>query len=193
VCSAATPKADGTSCSDGSACTQTDTCQTGACVGSNPVVCPPLDQCHDAGVCDPGSGICSDPNRIDGTACNDGDATTCNDVCTTGVCAGTFVAQPPELDNSVHLAKSPTDTTFTWNNVGGPYNVYRGTIGRPWPFDHACFASNLTSAGTVDAAVPSIGAGFYYLVSRMDQCRESSLGTYGTGTERPNASPCPLP
>ena len=157
------------------------------------MVCAPLDSCHDAGVCDPGSGICSNPNKTDGTACNDADPTTCNDVCATGVCAGTSVPQPPEIDGSVRLAKNPTDTTITWTDVGGPYNAYRGTIGRPWTFGQTCFSSNLGSASTVDAAVPSVGAGFYYLVSRMDQCRESSLGTYGTGAERPNTSPCPLP
>src|SRR5262249_6476284 len=31
-------KANGTTCSDGNACTQSDTCQAGACVGTNPVV-----------------------------------------------------------------------------------------------------------------------------------------------------------
>src|SRR4051812_35247950 len=38
--------ADGTSCDDGNACTQTDTCQGGRCLGSNPVTCTALDQCH---------------------------------------------------------------------------------------------------------------------------------------------------
>ena len=31
---------------DGNVCTQTDTCQGGICVGSNPVVCTASDQCH---------------------------------------------------------------------------------------------------------------------------------------------------
>ena len=41
-------KADGTSCSDGNACTQTDTCKAGACMGGSPVVCAASDQCHDS-------------------------------------------------------------------------------------------------------------------------------------------------
>src|SRR6185436_12939904 len=63
---------DGTGCSDGNACTQTDTCQSGTCTGSNPVTCTPLDPCHVAGTCNPGTGSCSNPNANDGTACSDG-------------------------------------------------------------------------------------------------------------------------
>src|SRR5207247_9810629 len=48
-------------CSDGNACTRTDTCRSGACAGGNPVVCTASDQCHVAGVCDPSTGWCSNP------------------------------------------------------------------------------------------------------------------------------------
>jgi hypothetical protein len=88
------PVADGTACSDGNACTQTDTCQAGVCVGSNPVVCAALDQCHDVGVCEPGTGACTNPPKTNGTTCNDGDPCTLNDVCTNGVCGGTPVSCP---------------------------------------------------------------------------------------------------
>ncbi len=47
--------ADGVACSDGNACTQTDTCQAGACVGAAPVVCNDSNPCTDdtcsAGAC----------------------------------------------------------------------------------------------------------------------------------------------
>jgi uncharacterized repeat protein (TIGR01451 family) len=80
---------NGTTCNDGNACTQTDTCQAGVCKGSNPVVCTASDQCHVAGVCNPSTGTCSNPNAANGTACNDGNACTSNDVCTNGTCGGT--------------------------------------------------------------------------------------------------------
>src|SRR5947208_16772362 len=64
-------KPDGASCNDGNGCTQTDTCQSGVCTGSNPVVCTALDQCRVAGTCDPTTGVCSNPNKTNGTACND--------------------------------------------------------------------------------------------------------------------------
>jgi hypothetical protein len=79
---------DGTACNDGDKCTQTDTCQAGACTGSNPVICSASDQCHDAGTCDPVSGACSNPAAVDGTACNDGDKCTQTDTCQAGVCHG---------------------------------------------------------------------------------------------------------
>jgi hypothetical protein len=82
------PKADGTACTDGDACTQTDTCQAGTCLGGNPVTCTALDQCHDAGVCDPATGACSNPPRADGTACDDGRFCTTGEACVAGACGG---------------------------------------------------------------------------------------------------------
>jgi cysteine-rich repeat protein len=49
---------DGTACDDANQCTQTDTCQSGHCLGSNPVVCV-APACHQAGACDPTSGACN--------------------------------------------------------------------------------------------------------------------------------------
>jgi len=84
-------KSDGTTCNDGSMCTQTDTCQSGTCTGSNPVICSPLDQCHAAGTCNPGTGICSNPTQPDGTVCNDGDTCTITDHCVSGFCQGNSI------------------------------------------------------------------------------------------------------
>jgi hypothetical protein len=81
-------KADGTACDDGDACTQTDTCQAGACTGGNPVVCTASDQCHVAGTCDPATGTCSNPAKTDGTPCEDGLFCTTGDTCQAGVCTG---------------------------------------------------------------------------------------------------------
>lgn len=82
------PIANGTACDDGDACTRTDTCQGGVCVGSNPVTCTALDQCHAVGVCNPATGTCSNPNKPNDTACNDGNACTQTDTCQGGVCTG---------------------------------------------------------------------------------------------------------
>jgi MYXO-CTERM domain-containing protein len=78
----------GTACDDGDACTQTDNCKAGTCAGGNPVLCTAKDQCHEPGVCDPMSGLCSNPVKQDGTACDDGDACTQADSCKAGTCAG---------------------------------------------------------------------------------------------------------
>jgi hypothetical protein len=79
---------DGTPCHDSDACSQTDTCQAGVCVGEDPLTCTALDQCHDAGVCEPATGQCSDPAKPDGVQCNDGSACTQRDVCVGGTCEG---------------------------------------------------------------------------------------------------------
>ena len=38
-------------------------CVGGVCVGDNPVICTPLDECHVAGTCDRATGLCSNPDR----------------------------------------------------------------------------------------------------------------------------------
>jgi Right handed beta helix region len=81
-------EADGTACDDGNSCTQTDTCQSGTCIGGNLKGCPASDQCHDTGSCDPATGQCSDPPKPDGSACDDGNACTRTDTCQSGVCVG---------------------------------------------------------------------------------------------------------
>jgi hypothetical protein len=79
---------NGTACDDGNLCTLADRCQGGVCVGPQPVVCGALDQCHLPGVCDPGSGGCTNPPAADGTVCDDGDRCTTLDSCRSGTCAG---------------------------------------------------------------------------------------------------------
>src|SRR5207237_1134979 len=94
VCSSPA-KLNGAPCDDGNACTRTDTCAAGACGGSNPVVCTAADQCHAAGVCNPASGVCSNPAKLDGAPCDDGNACTRTDTCAAGACAGANpVARP---------------------------------------------------------------------------------------------------
>ncbi len=85
---------DETACDDGNACTRADRCASGACVGSDPVVCAASDQCHVAGACDPSSGACSNPSAPDGTTCDDGDTGTDLSSCRAGGCEGTLASQP---------------------------------------------------------------------------------------------------
>jgi MYXO-CTERM domain-containing protein len=89
-------KPNGTGCNDQNACTRTDTCQNGACTGGNPVTCTPVDQCHDAGTCNPSNGTCSNPNKINGALCNDSRVCTMGDRCIEGICTGTVTC--PALD-----------------------------------------------------------------------------------------------
>jgi hypothetical protein len=124
-------------------------------------------------------------------ACDDGDPTTCGDTCVLGICRGAPVPEPPAVDDSVRLSKTPTETTITWSSPPGPYEVYRGAraAGSDWAYSHTCFAEVIQPSAT-DAQSPPAGSTFYYLVARRYQCRESSLGEDSEGRERPNDSPC---
>lgn len=77
--------ANGSPCSDGNACTS-ESCVDGQCVVQSTVSCPPTDQCHSQGVCNPLSGLCSNPSKVDGTVCNDNLYCTVGDRCMGGVC-----------------------------------------------------------------------------------------------------------
>ncbi|APR80856.1 Hypothetical protein A7982_06203 [Minicystis rosea] len=79
-------KADGASCDDGDACSQSDSCVSGVCVGANAKSCPAIDECHVEGTCDKTTGDCSAPAKTDGETCSIG---TCQDgVCTDGGMGG---------------------------------------------------------------------------------------------------------
>jgi hypothetical protein len=84
------PSANTRPCNDGNACTRTDRCDgAGTCVGSNPVVCTALSQCHDVGTCNPATGLCANPAKPSNTPCNDGNACTRTDRCDgAGTCVG---------------------------------------------------------------------------------------------------------
>ena len=58
---------NGSSRNDHNACTQSDSCQAGTCVGGNPVVCGAADQCHTAGHVRPRSRALLQPHKADGT------------------------------------------------------------------------------------------------------------------------------
>ena len=121
-------KPDGASCNDGNGCTQTDTCQSGVCTGSNPVVCTALDQCHVAGTCDPTTGVCSNPAKTNGTACNDNNACTSGETCQNGSCGsptGTVTCTALDqchvagtCDTTTGVCSNPTKTNGTACNDG---------------------------------------------------------------------------
>lgn len=78
----------GTACNaDNSACTA-DTCQAGVCIAGPPVVCAALDACHVAGVCDPTSGQCSNPNAPNDIPCENPDPCKVGGACQGGTCTG---------------------------------------------------------------------------------------------------------
>lgn len=91
-------------CDDGNACTQTDQCESGTCVGSSPIVCAPLNDCQDMGICNPATGTCAYFLKPDGTSCDDGNACTMNDACKSGACVDSTPLVCPDPPDKCHGA-----------------------------------------------------------------------------------------
>jgi hypothetical protein len=190
---------NGTGCSDGNLCTQTDTCQSGVCQGGNPVVCTASDQCHDVGTCAPATGACSNPARADGSACNDGNICTGNDACSGGVCVGGASQLPAEVDNGVVISNTGGTATITWNSAPGStgYDVLRGLVSGlpvgPGGGDEVCLATGIAGTSTTDAASLSPGESYWYLARGSNSCGKGPYGSQTVGgvpTPRTSTS-CP--
>lgn len=98
-------------CEDGNGCTTQDTCQSGTCTGGPPLVCEPLNECQEKGVCDVATGTCAYIPKADGTVCDDGNACTTNDTCKAGACAESTPAPcpaPPDKCHGVGMCVSAT-------------------------------------------------------------------------------------
>ena len=79
---------DGFGCDDGLYCTETDSCQSGSCVGTgNPCQPPDTTNNNCREMCNEGANNCTG-NNPNGSACNDGLYCTQTDTCQGGVCTG---------------------------------------------------------------------------------------------------------
>ncbi len=168
LCSNA-PKPNGSPCNEGDLCTQGDTCQNGTCVAGNPLVCPPPDQCHNPGTCVPQFGICSYPNKSNGTACNDGNPCTSNDKCQLGNCAGTQITCTPQdqchtagtCDPQTGLCSNPPKTNGATCNDG-----------------NACTQGDTCQNGTCTGGNPVV-------CTALDQCHVAGECVPPTGCTNP--------
>ncbi|MES1178300.1 MAG: hypothetical protein ABUL62_28520, partial [Myxococcales bacterium] len=165
------PVANGAACSDASACTQTDTCQAGVCVGGNPVICTAQDQCHNVGVCAPATGQCSNPSKADGTSCSDGSACTKSDSCQAGSCVGANPVTCTAQDQC-HSAGSCDPTSGSCSN---PVKA----DGSACTDGNACTQSDTCQAGACTGANP-------VLCAVLDQC-------HSAGTCDPASGACSTP
>lgn len=166
-------KQDGTGCNDGDACTQSDACQTGSCVGSNPVVCTALDQCHDAGSCNPLSGQCSNPNKSDGTGCSDGNACTQADTCVAGSCTGAS----PVVCTALDQCHDPGTCNTTTGLCSNPNKAN----GSGCNDGDGCTKTDACQSGTCQGTNPVVCAA-------LDQCHTIGSCNPATGQcSNPNA------
>ncbi|MEP7125641.1 MAG: hypothetical protein ABJE95_32220, partial [Byssovorax sp.] len=156
---------DGAACSDGNACTTVDTCQTGVCTGATPVVCMAMDQCHTAGTCAPATGMCSNPTKANGVACDDLNNCTTGDSCTAGACTGTPV---------VCTALDTCHTIGTCNMATGMCsnpNAANGTV-----------CNDANNCTTADVCTAGSCAGTTVVCSALDTCHVAGTCNAATGT-----------
>ncbi len=172
-------KPNGTTCNDSNACTQTDTCQTGVCTGASPVNCTALDQCHNAGTCNPANGVCSNPEKPNGTSCNDSNACTQTDTCQTGVCTGASPVVCTALDQCHDVG--------TCNPATGLCSNPNSAQGTPCDDDDACTQTDACQDGSCVGVNPVV-------CTPLDQCHVAGVCNQATGVcTDPNATdgaPC---
>ncbi|WP_146209753.1 hypothetical protein [Vitiosangium sp. GDMCC 1.1324] len=172
-------KPNGSSCSDGNACTRTDTCQAGTCTASSPVTCTASDQCHDVGTCNPATGICSNPAKPNGSSCSDGNACTRTDTCQAGTCTAGTPATCTASDQC-HDVGTCNPATGTCSNPAKPN-------GSSCSDGNACTRTDTCQGGTCTGAAPVTCAA-------SDQCHDVGTCNPATGTcsnpAKPNGSSC---
>jgi hypothetical protein len=93
------------------------------------VMCAAKDQCHAVGTCDLYTGMCSDPAKEDGTACDfDSNGCTQDDSCQSGVCtAGTTVVCNTPADAQCQSATGTCNSTGNNAHTCSYTNVSDGT------------------------------------------------------------------
>lgn len=145
----------------------------GTCDKCANVVCAAQDQCHNTGTCNPSTGLCSNPTKTNGTACNDGDACTQSDTCQAGTCAGANPVVCAAQDQCHNAGTCDTGTGLCSNPVKG-----NGTACND---GNACTQSDTCQSGSCTGANP-------VQCSALDQCHEAGTCNTSTGQcSNPNA------
>ncbi|HEU5182037.1 MAG TPA: putative metal-binding motif-containing protein [Candidatus Polarisedimenticolia bacterium] len=168
VCSVGAPKANGSSCSDGNACTMNDTCQTGVC---------------QAGGLRDGDGDA----HVDGLCGGD----DCNDL------NNAVWHAPFEVTNLILTTTSPANPAWdSQAGAAGPettYDLVSGSFGPGGGSISFAAASCLQSGGAGNSFPdgrpdPTAGLAYWYLARGRNSC---GTGTYGTVPRDTNIPACP--
>jgi len=151
---------NGSACTDGLFCTLNESCQGGACIGSeSPCPGPDGDEnCSES--CDEASDACTAPD-VDGSSCNDGLFCTATDACQSGVCAGSGNPCPgPDSDDDCSETCNEQSDACDANDPDGAgclngtcsSGVCEGAAGSAGAGGSAGAAGTAGSAGTAGTA-----------------------------------------
>ncbi len=175
-------------CNDNNPCT-VDTCNNGTCsnvAGNAGTTCRNAgtnSTCDPAETCSGTSTTCpSNAYASSGTACNDGNSGTSNDVCNgSGTCAGTTSCTSPTAPAAPSGTAGNGAVSLSWGAVSGAtsYKVYRDTSATgsfatlacsPDPTTASCSAGSLTN-----------GTSYYFKVAAVNSCGTSATSTASGG------------
>lgn len=162
------PGNNGAACTDpNDLCTINKTCSGGMCQGGQPKCAGFGDLCS-TGVCDLATGTCSSEMipGSDGLMCDDGNACTDSDVCSSGVCAGT-----PTADYIVYFDESFSSNAAGWT-LGQEWEIgpAKASAGFPTGFedpalDHTASADNGIAGVVIGGYATEVVHPMYYLES----------------------------
>ncbi len=190
---------DGTFCSDGNACTQADFCEGGTCKSGPSIPCAAGDQCHVPGKCDTTTGICTNPEKPNGTTCNDENPITHGETCQGGTCRPPvssleFMCLLEGHDGKNQLSMQNGDANESWQLRGtlklkleaGYATLLKASLegfGTPNVANNNVFLMRGIGKGpgTFDEQTGAINVVLPFLFVRPDQ-PESALKVHLTGT-----------
>lgn len=195
-CDGCHPRNDGMACNDGLTCSATSACNAaGACVLATPTCTVTTPECQ-ARSCDETSGCGSVTSIREGFSCNDNDANTYDDECSSGSCVGTplacTVGNGGCVGTEVCVGHDPNPNTCEC--ASGRYQVTADTVldtttGRTWQRAQAPSTYTYTQAETYCSGLAIAGGGW-----RLPTGPELVAIHYGNISQAPNfTDPCAFP
>jgi hypothetical protein len=126
------------------------------------------------------------PCGADGTLCDDQNPCTASDTCQSGVCTGTPITAPPEVDSGLAVSMIGGTAVIGWNPLpeATAYDVLRGLMSGlpvgPGGVDELCMGNVPASTLSIpDTDTPPWGDGFWYLVRGVNACGRGPYGYQG--------------
>jgi TolB protein len=106
-------------CDDGNACTASDVCVNGACVGTTPLACATPGACFEPVVCVPSDGGCTvAAPKAEGASCDNGDPCAGAAVCRQGRCVGSV---GPTVVENFAAGASPNQAAWRSSRQDGGF------------------------------------------------------------------------